>query len=41
VLPRVPYRQWTLSFPYRVRWVLLAVSSMVTDGLASCRCLAA
>jgi hypothetical protein len=23
VLPHVPYRQWTLSFPHRVRWVLL------------------
>jgi hypothetical protein len=23
VLPHVPYRQWTLSFPQRVRWVLL------------------
>jgi hypothetical protein len=22
VLPAVPYRQWTLSFPFRVRWVL-------------------
>jgi hypothetical protein len=22
VLPHVPYRQWTLSFPHRVRWVL-------------------
>ncbi|WP_434301755.1 transposase zinc-binding domain-containing protein [Corallococcus exiguus] len=22
VLPHVPYRQWTLSFPFRVRWVL-------------------
>ena len=21
VLPHVPYRQWTLSFPHRVRWV--------------------
>jgi hypothetical protein len=23
VLPHVPYRQWTLSFPHWVRWVLL------------------
>ena len=23
VLPPAPYRQWTLSFPHRVRWVLL------------------
>lgn len=23
VLPHVPYRQWTLSFAHRVRWVLL------------------
>ncbi|NBC41210.1 hypothetical protein GTZ93_15385 [Corallococcus exiguus] len=23
VLPHVPYRQWTPSFPHRVRWVLL------------------
>ena len=23
VLPEVPYRQWTLSFPKRLRWVLL------------------
>ncbi len=22
VLPHAPYRQWTLSFPFRVRWVL-------------------
>jgi hypothetical protein len=22
VLPHVPHRQWTLSFPHRVRWVL-------------------
>jgi hypothetical protein len=25
VLPHVPYRQWTLSFPHRVQWVLLRV----------------
>jgi len=30
VLPRVPYRQWTLSFPHRVRWVLL---KLVPDGV--------
>jgi len=23
VMPHVPYHQWTLSFPHRVRWVLL------------------
>ncbi len=23
VLPHVPYHQWALSFPHRVRWVLL------------------
>ena len=23
VLPEVPYRQWTLSMPYRLRWVLV------------------
>jgi Transposase zinc-binding domain len=28
VLPHVPYRQWTLSFPHRVRWVLLVVRSL-------------
>jgi hypothetical protein len=27
VLPRVPYRQWTLSFPHRVRWVGLPTAS--------------
>jgi hypothetical protein len=27
VLPHVPYRQWTLSFPHRVRWVLLPVGA--------------
>jgi Putative transposase len=27
VLPHVPYRQWTLSFPHRVQWVLLKVGS--------------
>ena len=23
VLPRAPYRQWTLAFPFRLRWVLV------------------
>ncbi|HEY0096923.1 MAG TPA: transposase zinc-binding domain-containing protein, partial [Archangium sp.] len=33
VLPHVPYRQWTLSFPHRVRWVLLKDVGLVSDVL--------
>ena len=33
VLPHVPYRQWTLSFPHRVRWVLLKNVGLVSDVL--------
>jgi hypothetical protein len=33
VLPHVPYRQWTLSFPYRVRWVLLKEAGLLSDVL--------
>ncbi|RKI53685.1 hypothetical protein D7X55_31000 [Corallococcus sp. AB049A] len=33
VLPRVPYRQWTLSFPHRVRWVLLKDVGLLSDVL--------
>jgi hypothetical protein len=33
VLPRVPYRQWTLSFPHRVRWVLLKDVRLLSDVL--------
>ncbi|HYH95520.1 transposase zinc-binding domain-containing protein [Hyalangium sp.] len=33
VLPRVPYRQWTLSFPHRVRWVLLKEAGLLSDVL--------
>jgi hypothetical protein len=33
VLPRVPYRQWTLSFPHRVRWVLLKNVGLLSDVL--------
>ncbi|MFY0528755.1 transposase [Archangium gephyra] len=33
VLPYVPYRQWTLSFPHRVRWVLLKDVGLVSDVL--------
>ncbi|HEX8700230.1 MAG TPA: transposase zinc-binding domain-containing protein, partial [Myxococcaceae bacterium] len=32
-LPRVPYRQWTLSFPHRVRWVLLKDVGLLSDVL--------
>ncbi|WP_233262300.1 transposase zinc-binding domain-containing protein [Vitiosangium sp. GDMCC 1.1324] len=36
VLPHVPYRQWTLSFPHRVRWVLLKdVGLSPDDGTSS------
>ncbi|MBN1207589.1 MAG: transposase zinc-binding domain-containing protein [Myxococcaceae bacterium] len=34
VLPHVPYRQWTLSFPHRVRWVLLKEAGLFSDVLA-------
>jgi len=33
VLPHVPYRQWTLSFPHRVRWVLLKNAGLLSDVL--------
>ncbi|MFY0570082.1 hypothetical protein ACN28E_40515 [Archangium lansingense] len=33
VLPHVPYRQWTLSFPHRVRWVLLKEAELLSDVL--------
>ena len=33
VLPHVPYRQWTLSFPHRVRWVLLEDVGLLSDVL--------
>ncbi|MCI0572937.1 MAG: transposase zinc-binding domain-containing protein, partial [Myxococcaceae bacterium] len=33
VLPHVPYRQWTLSFPHRVRWALLRDSGLLSDVL--------
>jgi hypothetical protein len=33
VLPHVPYRQWTLSFPHRVRWVLLKDAGLLSDVL--------
>ena len=32
VLPHVPYRQWTLSFPHRVRWVLLKDVGLLREG---------
>jgi hypothetical protein len=38
VLPHVPYRQWTLSFPHRVRWVLLKEAGLLSgfvDGTTS------
>ncbi len=34
VLPHVPYRQWTLSFPHRVRWVLLKDVGLLSDVLS-------
>ena len=34
VLPHVPYRQWTLSFPHRVRWVLLKEKGLLSEVLA-------
>jgi len=33
VLPHVPYRQWTPSFPHRVRWVLLKDAELLSDIL--------
>ena len=33
VLPHVPFRQWTLSFPHRVRWVLLKDVGLLSDVL--------
>ncbi|MDC0711622.1 transposase zinc-binding domain-containing protein [Stigmatella sp. ncwal1] len=33
VLPDVPYQQWTLSFPHRVRWVLLKDVGLLSDVL--------
>ena len=33
VLPHVPYRQWTLSSPHRVRWVLLKDAGLLSDVL--------
>jgi hypothetical protein len=33
VLPHVPFRQWTLSFPHRVRWVLLKDVRLLSDVL--------
>ena len=33
VLPHVPYRQWTLSFGHRVRWVLLKEAGLLSDVL--------
>jgi hypothetical protein len=33
VLPHVPYRQWTLSFPHRVRWVLLKEVGLLSEVL--------
>lgn len=33
VLPHVPYRQWTLSFPHRVRCVLLNDVGLLSDVL--------
>jgi len=33
VLPHVPYRQWTLSFAHRVRWVLLKDVGLLSDVL--------
>jgi hypothetical protein len=33
VLPHVPYRQWTLSFAHRVRWVLLKDAGLLSDVL--------
>ncbi|WP_225410851.1 hypothetical protein [Stigmatella hybrida] len=32
-MPHVPYPQWTLSFPHRVRWVLLKDLRLLSDFL--------
>ncbi|WP_263436943.1 transposase zinc-binding domain-containing protein [Stigmatella hybrida] len=32
VLPHVPYRQWTLSFPHRVRWKAAGLDRRVSAG---------
>jgi hypothetical protein len=29
----MPYRQWTLSFPHRVRWMLLKDVGLLSDVL--------
>ncbi len=31
VLPRAPYRQWTLSFPFRLRWVLVKTPRLLAQ----------
>ncbi len=38
VLPHVPYRQWTLSFPHRVRWVLLKEAGLLSSRGLRCLC---
>ncbi|WNG59999.1 hypothetical protein F0U59_38725 [Archangium gephyra] len=35
VLAHVPYRQWTLSFPHRVRWVLLKDAGLLCLSYSS------
>ena len=37
VLLHVPYRQWTLSFPHRMRWVLLKEKGLLSDVLTQRR----
>ncbi len=37
VLPHVPYRQWTLSFPHWVRWVLLEDAGLPRTSSPSSR----
>jgi hypothetical protein len=34
VLPQVPWRQWTLSFPFRVRWVLARDAGLLAAVLS-------
>ena len=34
VLPRAPYRQWTLSLPIRLRWALARNGALCTDVLS-------
>ena len=34
VLPRVPWRQWTLSFPVRLRWMLARDAQLLSEVLA-------